>query len=224
MGKGVDAEGGLLDEEDSENTGVDEAALPVTPTQTSNNSRNNETHNGNNPEVVLVLPDDNGVLVQVGNVGTANALGILLHDHPANVRVQETLADRVGVLVGVGVAVMSPVIARPPSDGTLNCTTTGGSKENLQRRRRGVRAVGPKTVIPRRYSQTGVKVVEDGPDERLGLEGSLCRLVKTDGRNNENEGDIEPVDVLIPVAQSDGLNSKVSICNSLEPHNMLEMR
>jgi len=36
MGKRVDAEGGLLDEEDAEDTGVDEATFPVVPEESGN--------------------------------------------------------------------------------------------------------------------------------------------------------------------------------------------
>jgi len=93
VGKGVDTEGGLLDEEDTEDTGVDETTEPVTPAETGNEGGEDQTHAENDLEVVLVLPDDNGVVVEVGDVGTANSLGVLLHDHPTEMRVEKTLAD-----------------------------------------------------------------------------------------------------------------------------------
>jgi hypothetical protein len=112
----VDTESGLLDEENPEDTGVDESSLPVTPSKPSNHRREDQSHEGNNPKVVLVLPDNNRVLVQIGDVGTTDSLRILFHDHPSNVRVQQTLADTVGVLVGVGISVMRTMIPGPPSD------------------------------------------------------------------------------------------------------------
>jgi len=124
VSKRVDAEGGLLNEEDAENTSVDESTLPVTPAETSYDTREEETHNGDNEEVILVLPPNDRIFIKVGDVGTANALGVLLHDHPAEVRVQETLADGVRVLVGVSVAVVSTVVTGPPSDGTFDSTST----------------------------------------------------------------------------------------------------
>jgi hypothetical protein len=63
-----------------------------------------------------MLPDNDGIVVQVGDVSTANALWVLLHDHPADVRIEKTFADRVWVLVGIGVSVVSSVISGPPSD------------------------------------------------------------------------------------------------------------
>jgi hypothetical protein len=130
VGKRVDAEGGLLDEEDAEDTGVDEATHPVTPHETSDGRGENQAHGDNGLDVVLVLPDDDGVLVEVGDVSAADTLGVLLHDHPAEMAVEETLADRVGVLVGVGVAVVGAVITAPPADGTLNSSSTDGGEED----------------------------------------------------------------------------------------------
>lgn len=116
VGERVDAEGGLLNDEDAENTGVNESTVPITPTKTSNHGGKQEAHEHNNVEVVLVLPNDNGVLVEIRNVGTSDTLGVLLHDHPAEMRVQKSLANGIGILVGVGVSVVSAMIARPPTD------------------------------------------------------------------------------------------------------------
>lgn len=47
--------------------------------------------------------------------------------------VEESLADRVGILVGIGVSVMGTMISSPPSHGPFNGSTTNGSKEYPQR-------------------------------------------------------------------------------------------
>jgi hypothetical protein len=109
VGKRVDAEGGLLDEANTEDTSVDETTPPVTPAETSNDSRESKSHEKNTLDVVLVLPDDNGILVEIGNVGSALLLGVLLENHPSHVGVHETLADGVGVLLGIGVSVVNSV-------------------------------------------------------------------------------------------------------------------
>jgi hypothetical protein len=82
VGKGVDAESGLLDEEDAENASIDEATHPVVPANARHESREDHAHDEQDLDVVLVLPDNDGVLVQVGDVGAADALRVLLHDHP----------------------------------------------------------------------------------------------------------------------------------------------
>lgn len=133
VGKRVDAEGGLLDEEDAEDTGVDEATHPVTPAETSDSGWEDETHGDDSLDVVLVLPDNDGVLVEIGDVGAADALGVLLHDHPAEMAVEQAFADAVGVLVGVGVAVVSAVVTAPPADRALDSTSTDGGEPNPQR-------------------------------------------------------------------------------------------
>jgi hypothetical protein len=65
VGERIDAEGGLLDEEDAEDTGVDEAAEPVIPAKTTNEHGEDETHEEDDLEVVTVLPNDDGVFVQI---------------------------------------------------------------------------------------------------------------------------------------------------------------
>ena len=163
VGKRVDAEGGLLDEEDAEDTGVDEPALPIVPEKTGDGRREDQTHEDDDLDVVLVLPDDDGVLVQVGDISAADALGVLLHDHPAKMRVQETLADGVRVLVGVGVAVVSTVVTAPPADGALDSTAANSSEEDRKRERGVVGLVRPKTVVTSGDTETSPEVVDDGP-------------------------------------------------------------
>jgi hypothetical protein len=199
VSKGVDTEGGLLDEEDTENTSVDEASKPVTPAETCDKSREDEAHEENDLEVVLVLPDDNGVVIEIGDVGAANSLGVLLHEHPAEVRVKKTLPDAVGVLLGVGVTVVSAVVPSPPSDGALNGTAANGSKEDLERKSGGVGSVRPQTMVSGGNTEASGEVEGDRPDGGLQVQrGPVCGD-ETAHRNANDEDDIEPVDVLVPV-------------------------
>ena len=64
---------------------------------------------------MLVLPSNPRILVQVIDAGPTTLGGIVLQEHPTHVRVPEAPQGVVGVLVGVGVPVVSPVIARPPA-------------------------------------------------------------------------------------------------------------
>ena len=85
VGQGVDAEGGLLNEEDSEDSSVDESTHPVTPSKAGNKAWEDHTHEDNGLDVVAMLPDNDGVIVQVRNIGTTDTLWVLLHDHPSDV-------------------------------------------------------------------------------------------------------------------------------------------
>lgn len=147
VGQGVNAEGGLLDEEDTQNTGVDETTEPVTPAETSDQHGDEKTHGEDDLKVVAVLPHNDGVLVKIRDIGTADALGVLLHDHPAQVGVEQTLADGIGVLVGIGVTVVSTMVASPPADGALNGTATNSCQPDPQGECSGIRGVSPETVI-----------------------------------------------------------------------------
>ena len=116
VSQGIDAESGLLDEEDSENASVDETAPPVTPAETGDKRGEDQAHKEDNLEIVLVLPDDDWIFIEVGDVCSANSLRVLLHQHPAKVRVQQALANRVGILFCVGVAMVSSMVPSPPPD------------------------------------------------------------------------------------------------------------
>ena len=146
-----------------------------------------------------MLPDNNGIIVEIGDVGAANALGVLLHKHPAEVRVEKTLPDAVGVLVGVGVAVVSAVVTGPPSDRTLNGTATNSSKEDLERNAGGVGSVCPQTVVASGDTEASGEVEGDGPDGSLEVERCPVGSNETAHGNANDEDDIEPVDVLVPV-------------------------
>ena len=80
-----------------------------------------------------MLPDNDGVLIEIRDVSAANTLGILFHKHPPEVRVQETLADGVWVLLGIRVSVVGSVVSGPPSYRTFDGTSTSGGKEDAER-------------------------------------------------------------------------------------------
>lgn len=109
MGEAVDAECGLLNNKDAQNSSVDEAAQPITPAKAGNESGKDESHENDALHEVPVLPNNNGIFIQVGNVGTADSLRVLLHDHPANVAVKKALPNGVRILFSVGISVMSTV-------------------------------------------------------------------------------------------------------------------
>lgn len=109
VGQTVDTECCLLDEEDAEDTSIDITTPPVTPTETGNQGREHYAHEDDGLDEVEVLPDDDGILVEVGDIGSADSLGVLLHHHPTDVAVHQALPHRVGVLDGVGVAVVGTV-------------------------------------------------------------------------------------------------------------------
>jgi hypothetical protein len=129
--QGVDAEGSLLNKENTEDSSVDESTPPISPSKTSDKAGKDHAHENDHLDVVTMLPDNDRIVVQVRNVGTANALWVLLHNHPSEMRVEKSLSNGVRVLVGIGVSVVSSVISRPPSNGALNSTTTNGGEKDL---------------------------------------------------------------------------------------------
>lgn len=155
VGQGVDAEGGLLHEEDAQDAGVDEATLPISPAEPSDEAGEDHAHEDDGLQIVAVLPNDDGVIVQVGDVGAANALGVLLHDHPAEMGIEETLADGIWVFIGVSVAMVGTMVSGPPADGAFDGAAAHSSEEDLQRHSRRVGGMSPEAVIAwRRVSIT----------------------------------------------------------------------
>lgn len=164
VSKRVDAEGGLLDEKDAEDAAVDEATEPIVPAETADEHGEDETHGENDLEVILVLPDDHRVFVQVRNISTADPLRVLLHQHPAEVRVEKAFADGVWVFVGVGVSVMCAVVSRPPSDRSFHCPTTHSGQEDSQRKRGGVGCMSPQPMVAWRNVSSSYSAVDDVMD------------------------------------------------------------
>lgn len=159
VGQGVDTKGGLLNDKDSQNTGIDETTNPVTPAKPGNKSREDEGHEEDGLDKVPVLPDDDGVLVEVGDIGAAGALGVLLDDHPANMAVQQTLPHGVGVLFGVGVSVMGAMTLGPPTGRTLHGTSTNSSEVNTEGEASLVTPMSPKTMVTGGDTKASVVVV-----------------------------------------------------------------
>lgn len=62
----------------------------------------------------------------------------------------------------------------------------------------------PQTVVSRSDSETGCEVVGDGPDGGRQTERSPPSSDKTDHRDADNQGDVEPVDVLVPILLGHG--------------------
>jgi hypothetical protein len=137
-----------------------------------------------------MLPDNNGILVEIGDVGAADALRVLLHDHPAEMAVEKALADAVGVLGCVGVAVVSAVVTAPPADGALDGTRTDGGEPDPQRKTGVVRLVRPETMVSSGNSETGPEVVHDGPRSGLPLQRGPKGGNAASERHADDENDL----------------------------------
>ena len=78
----------------------------------------NEAHHDRDPLDVSILPDHQGISLQVRDIVVR--LGrIQLENQPADVGEEETFRDAVGIVVVIDVLVMAPVFARPHQDRIL---------------------------------------------------------------------------------------------------------
>lgn len=79
-----------MNEQQAHDSSVHESSFPVSPSEAGDEGGEDEAHEDDEPQEVLVLPSDDGVLGQVGHIcDTGSATG--LDEHPAHVRVKETL-------------------------------------------------------------------------------------------------------------------------------------
>ena len=154
MGERVDTKSSLLHKENAQNASVDVAAHPIAPAKAGDGHGEEDSRDKHDGQVMLVLEADDRIFVQIRNVCAANTFGVLLHDHPAEVAVEEAFANAVGIFFGIGVSVVSPVVSSPPSDGALDTTSATKGKENFERKSCRVGGVSPKTVITGSNSKT----------------------------------------------------------------------
>jgi len=148
MGEGVYAERRVVNESQPGGSGKEESAPPVSPTETGDEGRDEPTHGQHQREVVDVLPPNDLVASQVGDIGGSD-LGSWLEDHPSDMSPPETFVSRVRIKLGVGVPMMSTVTSRPPLDGPLDRSSTAERQRVLQRFRRVVRSMRPETMVTR---------------------------------------------------------------------------
>lgn len=85
VSEAVDCEGALLNRHDAEDPSVDEAAFPIPPSKPRNQGRHDPGEEYRNRGIVLVLPDNEGVVGEVGDVGAAVFLVVLVEEQPSHV-------------------------------------------------------------------------------------------------------------------------------------------
>jgi hypothetical protein len=135
----------VVNEQQPGSAGKEETSLPVTPTETGNTHGEEQSHDQQKRQVVVVLPPDDLASGQVGNVGDTD-LGPRLEDHPTDMCPPETFVGRVRVEAGVGVTVVRSVTSGPPFDGTLDGSGSRTGEDVFERTRSGVRSVSPQSL------------------------------------------------------------------------------
>lgn len=112
VGKGVDVESSLLDEVDMEDVSVDIIVYLVVLVEVVDKSWEDDCYEDNVFDEVVVLLNDDGVFVEIGDIGLVFVFGVLFYDYLVDVRVEEIFVNGVRVFVGVGVMVVSVMVVR----------------------------------------------------------------------------------------------------------------
>ena len=82
----------MVDETESGGTCKVQSTPPVAPAKTSDERRESKAHEEQEREIILVLPSDNLVTGQVGDIRDAD-LASRFNDHPANMSPPEALVS-----------------------------------------------------------------------------------------------------------------------------------
>ena len=112
----------MMNETQPQHTRIHVPALGITPPNPRNKSGHDERHQQDEPQVIPVLPPNNGVLVEITNIGDPR-FSAGLDDHPADMGPEEAAVCVVGVEFGIGVSVVCAVAAGPPFDGAFDCAS-----------------------------------------------------------------------------------------------------
>lgn len=83
--KAVDGEGALLDRHDAEDASVYEATFPISPAKTRDQRWHDPGKEYRDGCIVFMLPHDEGVVGEVGDVGAAVFLVVLVKEQPTHV-------------------------------------------------------------------------------------------------------------------------------------------
>jgi hypothetical protein len=186
----------MVDKEQTSERRIEITATPIAPEVTGNGGRNDDARQEDERDEPLVLPTDDGVAGEIGDISDTR-LATGLEDHPADMGPDEPVMGTIGVEVGVSVTMMSTVTARPPLDRTLNSTRASDREEVFERTRSVVGTMGPQAVVTGSDTETGYKVVEYGEEGGLELERSSEAAVDR-GDRSEGEGDEgDPLSVLV---------------------------
>lgn len=138
----------MVNKRQSCSSSKDETTKPITPTKTGDGHWEDETHGYDEVDIPPMLPPDDFALAQIGNISNTR-LSSGLQNHPTNVRPPEALVGIVGIKFSVGVAMVSTMSSRPPSNGTFYRASASEGKEIFKRLGGIVRSMGPKTVVTR---------------------------------------------------------------------------
>jgi hypothetical protein len=95
---------------------------------------------------------------------------------------------------------MSTMTARPPLNRTFYGTTTGETEKDSEQRCGTIGAMRPVSVVTGSDADTGDVVVNNRPDQSLGLKLSSESSIETNERSTAQKGNVDPIEMLVPIA------------------------
>lgn len=188
VSEAVDAKGGVVDGDETGDAGKEETTAPVAPAEAGNEGGEDEAHEESDENVKFVLELDDGVGLEVFNVGVTDTVIGAVDDHPSKVRKDEASMGAIGILVSVGPAMMGTVAAGPPLDGPLDGSTTDQGEENLEGKGGLIGTMGPETMVTGGDAHASGVIVNDSPDQGFCRELGGVDAVEGDQGSEDEQG------------------------------------
>mmetsp|Transcript_41224 Transcript_41224/g.66856 ORF Transcript_41224/g.66856 Transcript_41224/m.66856 type:complete len:214 (-) Transcript_41224:123-764(-) len=118
---------------------------------------------------MVSLEANDWIFLQIRHVDLAALLGVLAKQHPANVRVEQPSLGIVRVPVSVNKAMVGPMIASPPNDGSLSARSAHQHQQDFHGQYGIVALVRPVPMVPCCDSKSAEEEIKNG-------EHKCCRL------------------------------------------------
>ena len=119
-----------MDKQQTCSASKEETSSPVAPEDSCNCCWNDKAHEYDQLEIPSVLPLNSRISGQVRDISDTR-FSARLNQHPADVRPKEALVCVIRIKFGIGVAMVSTMSSRPPTDGSFDSTGTSQSKSVL---------------------------------------------------------------------------------------------
>lgn len=156
VAKGVDAKGRVMDQYNARRSSDEET------TQSSNSTTADESdqcgytksHRNGNRHIIPVLPNGEFIFLQVSYPGE-RGIGLGAEKKPANMGIEKSLGDCIGIFFLIDVFVVAAVVCTPCKGGAFKCCSTKEKGEEPDWQAGLKREVRKEAMIAQRDAQAG---------------------------------------------------------------------